>query len=89
MDLKKIMTSPFETTAPETSLQEAGKKMLDLGIGLLPVSKGQKVVGIVSDRDITSRCAALWSWTPGMPPLASFRWAILRCIFAASNPVMS
>jgi CBS domain-containing protein len=58
MDLKEIMTSPVETIAPETSLQEAAKKMLDLGIGLLPVSKGQKVVGIVSDRDITIRAVA-------------------------------
>ena len=58
MDLKKIMTSPVETIAPDTSLQEAAKKMLDLGIGLLPVSKGQKVVGIVSDRDITIRAVA-------------------------------
>ena len=58
MDLKEIMTSPVETIAPDTSLQEAAKKMLDLGIGLLPVSKGQKVVGIVSDRDITIRAVA-------------------------------
>ena len=58
MHLKEIMTSPVETVAPDASLAEAARKMLALQIGLLPVSKDKKIVGIVSDRDITIRAVA-------------------------------
>jgi CBS domain-containing protein len=58
MHLKEIMTSPVETIAPTTSLAEAARKMLALEIGLLPVSRDKKIVGIVSDRDITIRAVA-------------------------------
>jgi CBS domain-containing protein len=58
MHLKEIMTSPVETIAPDASLADAARKMLTLEIGLLPVSTGQKIVGIISDRDITIRAVA-------------------------------
>jgi CBS domain-containing protein len=58
MHLKAIMTSPVATVAPETSLAEAAKKMLALDIGVLPVTEGEAIVGIVSDRDITIRGVA-------------------------------
>jgi CBS domain-containing protein len=58
MDLKEIMTSPVETVAPDASLADAARKMLALKVGLLPVSKGQEIVGIVTDRDITIRAVA-------------------------------
>ena len=58
MDLKQIMTSPVETIAPDTSLADVARKMLAMAIGLLPVSKDQKIVGIITDRDITIRAVA-------------------------------
>ena len=53
MQVNEIMTSPVETITPETSLVDAAKLMRDLGIGLLPVATDQKIVGMISDRDIT------------------------------------
>ena len=53
MQVNEIMTSPVETITPETSLVDAAKLMLDLGVGLLPVSNDQEIVGMISDRDIT------------------------------------
>jgi CBS domain-containing protein len=58
MQIKQIMTSPVETVAPNSSLAAAARKMLALEIGLLPVRRGRKIVGIVSDRDITIRGVA-------------------------------
>jgi len=58
MHLKELMTSPVATVAPDTSLADAAKKMLALDIGLLPVTNGREIVGIVSDRDITIRAVA-------------------------------
>ena len=56
--LKEIMTSPVATVAPDTSLTDVARKMLALDIGLLPVSNGREIVGIISDRDITIRAVA-------------------------------
>lgn len=58
MQLKAIMTSPVASVAPETSLAEAAKKMLSHDIGVLPVTNGKAIVGIVSDRDIAIRGVA-------------------------------
>ena len=58
MQLKAIMTSPVATIAPESSLADAARKMLELDIGILPVANGQSIVGIVSDRDIAIRGVA-------------------------------
>jgi CBS domain-containing protein len=58
MHLEEIMTSPVETVAPDASLADAARKMLALEIGLLPVAKGQEIVGMVTDRDITIRAVA-------------------------------
>ena len=58
MHLKELMTSPVATVAPDSSLADAARKMLKLDIGLSPVSDGQEIVGIVSDRDITIRAVA-------------------------------
>lgn len=58
MHLKEIMTSPVATITPETSLADAAKTMLISDIGSLPVSNGQAIVGIISDRDITVRAVA-------------------------------
>jgi CBS domain-containing protein len=58
MQIKQIMTSPVETVAPESSLADAARKMLALEIGVLPVANGRRIVGIVSDRDITIRAVA-------------------------------
>jgi CBS domain-containing protein len=58
MNVKEIMTSPVETISPNTSLAEAARKMLALRVGLLPVSNGQELVGMLSDRDIAIRAVA-------------------------------
>jgi CBS domain-containing protein len=63
MHLEEIMTSPVETVAPDASLADAARKMLALEIGFLPVAKGQEIVGIVTDRDITIRAL-----TKGLDP---------------------
>ena len=58
MRLNEIMTSPISTITPDTSLADAARRMLELDIGMLPVADGKKIVGMVSDRDITVRAVA-------------------------------
>ena len=44
--------------APEATIQAAAEKMSNFDIGLLPVCEGERLVGIVTDRDITVRAVA-------------------------------
>lgn len=47
-----IMSSPVKTVTPDTIIEEARKIMLRYGHTGLPVVKGEKVVGVISRRDI-------------------------------------
>ncbi len=59
MKLSSIMTGGIETIPPQATLAEAAKKMASQDIGSLPVcAERQRVVGIITDRDITVRAVA-------------------------------
>jgi len=58
MNIKDIMTPDVECVSPDDTLQEAAGKMEDLNVGTLPVSDGDGVVGMLTDRDITVRAVA-------------------------------
>ena len=58
MKLKAIMTKDVEVVRPEQTLDEAAAKMRALDVGLLPVCNGDKLVGTLTDRDITIRASA-------------------------------
>jgi len=53
MQLKEIMTPGVEVITPEATIQEAAEKMRHLDIGPLPVCDGDRLVGLLTDRDIT------------------------------------
>jgi CBS domain-containing protein len=64
MKCKDIMTTGVQCASPACSIQKAAALMRELNIGLLPVCEaGLRVVGIVTDRDITIRAVA-----QGFPP---------------------
>lgn len=55
MKLAEVMTRDVETIAPDTSLQLAAQRMEELNVGVLPVCDGARLIGVVTDRDITVR----------------------------------
>ncbi|QQR81989.1 MAG: CBS domain-containing protein [Deltaproteobacteria bacterium] len=59
------MTASPHTIGAEQNIELASKRMNDLGIRHLPVLKGGKLVGIISDRDIRL-VEALESVDPGL-----------------------
>ena len=59
MQIKDIMTRNIEVIRPDTLLKDAAKKMKTFNVGLLPVCDGEQLVGVLSDRDITIRSAAI------------------------------
>ncbi|HEY5984326.1 MAG TPA: CBS domain-containing protein [Anaerolineales bacterium] len=56
--LRDIMTPNVVVIAPEDSLQMAARKMQERDIGFLPVCDGMRLIGTLSDRDITVRAVA-------------------------------
>ena len=58
MRVSEVMTRGVECTRPDATLQEAAAKMKALDIGPLPICDNDRLVGMVTDRDITIRATA-------------------------------
>jgi CBS domain-containing protein len=55
MKLKEVMTKEVETIRPDANLQETAKLMKERDIGSLPVLDGDRLVGMITDRDLVIR----------------------------------
>jgi CBS domain-containing protein len=53
-----VMTSGVRVITPEDTVQQATRLMRDEDTGVLPVGEGDRLVGIVTDRDVTLRVVA-------------------------------
>jgi CBS domain-containing protein len=58
MQLKAIMTYGVDVIPSDATVKEAAEKMKKLDVGPLPVCDGERLVGILTDRDITIRAVA-------------------------------
>jgi len=58
MKLKEIMSTEVEIVRSDASIQEAAEKMASLDVGALPVCEGSRLIGMITDRDITVRATA-------------------------------
>jgi len=58
MQVFEVMTPDVVRVTPEVTLMEAAHTMKDLDIGPLPVCEGDRLLGMVTDRDITVRATA-------------------------------
>ena len=58
MRVSEVMTQGVECIGPDATLQEAAAKMKSLDVGPLPVCDNDRLVGMVTDRDITVRATA-------------------------------
>jgi CBS domain-containing protein len=53
-----VMTRGVRTMAPSDTVVQAAQAMDELNVGVIPVCEGQKLVGMVTDRDIVVRGVA-------------------------------
>jgi CBS domain-containing protein len=54
-----IMTRDVQTISPQETVQRAAQLMDELNVGAIPVLDGDKLVGMITDRDITVRSVAV------------------------------
>lgn len=58
MQLREVMTPDVQLTDPNTTLKDAAIAMREGDFGLLPVGENDRLVGTITDRDITVRAVA-------------------------------
>ncbi|HTB86216.1 MAG TPA: CBS domain-containing protein [Candidatus Sulfotelmatobacter sp.] len=58
MKIKDILTPEPQCVGPEDSLAEAVATMKKVDVGFLPVCNSQRVIGVLTDRDIVIRAVA-------------------------------
>ncbi len=58
MKILEIMTRDPELIDPDSSIRDAAKRMRDENIGALPVGENDRLIGMVTDRDIAVRGVA-------------------------------
>lgn len=58
MKISEIMSRDVTLTTPDESIREAARKMREIDAGILPVSEGDRLVGMITDRDLAIRALA-------------------------------
>ena len=58
MKISEVMTKSVETVRPDQTLQEAASRMKSLDVGPMPVTDNNRLVGMLTDRDIVVRAVA-------------------------------
>jgi CBS domain-containing protein len=56
--ISEIMTRDVMTVSPQESIRRAAQIMDELNVGAIPVCDGDRVIGMVTDRDITVRATS-------------------------------
>jgi CBS domain-containing protein len=58
MRVSEVMTRDVQTVRPDQPVQQAASFMLNADAGSIPVTDGDRLVGIITDRDIAVRGVA-------------------------------
>lgn len=58
MKVREVMTADVELAKPDDSVQHAAQVMASIDAGVLPVSDGDRLIGMITDRDIAVRAVA-------------------------------
>lgn len=53
-----VMSEPVVVVGPDVPISEAAQKMRDLDVSLLPIEEGERLIGVVTDRDLVLRGVA-------------------------------
>jgi CBS domain-containing protein len=58
MKISEVMTRDVQTVRPDQTAREAASFMLNADAGAIPVTEGDRLVGMITDRDIAVRGVA-------------------------------
>src|SRR2546423_11802471 len=78
MKISKCMTRDVQLANPTQTIQEAAKMMADIDAGVLPIGEDDRLVGMITDRDIAIRAVAEGK-TPDTPIREIMSSEVLYC----------
>ena len=78
MQVADVMTRGIRSMRPDDTVQFAAQAMDELNVGTLPVCENERVIGIVTDRDITVRGVAQ-ALPPESTPLSDVMSQPVEC----------
>ena len=55
MKVRELMTRQVQTVQPDQTAREAASFMLEADAGSIPVTEGERLIGMITDRDIAVR----------------------------------
>jgi CBS domain-containing protein len=58
MQVSEVMTRDVRLIEPTQTIRDAAQLMAELDAGIMPVREGDRLVGMITDRDITVRAVA-------------------------------
>jgi CBS domain-containing protein len=58
MKVSEVMTRDVQTVSPDQPVQQAASFMLSADAGSIPVTQGDRLIGMITDRDIAVRGVA-------------------------------
>jgi CBS domain-containing protein len=79
MRVSEAMKRDVYVARPDHSIEDAARVMLAIDVGILPVEEGDRVVGMISDRDIAVRAVA--EGKKARTPIGEVMTRDVRCCF--------
>jgi CBS domain-containing protein len=58
MQVNEVMSGEVNMTSPRQTIREAAQMMAEIDAGMLPVAENDRLVGVITDRDIAIRAVA-------------------------------
>ena len=58
MKIRDVMSNDIHISRPDDSLQHVATRMADGDFGFMPVVEGDRLIGTITDRDVTVRAVA-------------------------------
>lgn len=56
--IKDVMSANFKFMAPDSPISQVAQQMRDMDCGFMPLAENDKMIGMITDRDITVRAIA-------------------------------
>lgn len=78
--LKDVMSRDVQLISPDHTISDAAQKMRDGNFGLMPVGDSDRLLGVISDRDIAIRAVA-----QGKPLTTKIRDIMFDNVISASQ----
>jgi CBS domain-containing protein len=68
MHITEVMSTDVKLASPKQSIQDAARMMVEIDVGAIPVGEDDRLVGMITDRDIAVRAVA--AGKPANTPIA-------------------